>query len=159
MVVLDTPQSAISSFFKDSFRIIKEEIFLGLAKLGEECVVEVRDRPQERSWIDHTSNLRSSINYAVYEHGKKLIESALGAINGGQEGKKEGQKVANELAKEYTNTYALVVLAGMNYASFVEAIESKDVLASVELWARLKVDERVKKSVDKAMKRINLLKL
>lgn len=66
--------------------------------------------------------------------------------------------VAN-LAKEYSQVYALVVVAAMNYADFVEAKENKDVLASTELWARSVVDGKLKLAVDKAVSRINQIKL
>lgn len=64
-----------------------------------------------------------------------------------------------DLAKEYSQVYALVVVAAMNYADFVEAKENKDVLASTELWARSIVDGKLKLAVDKAVSRINQLKL
>ena len=64
-----------------------------------------------------------------------------------------------DLAKEYSQVYALVVVASMNYADFVEAKENKDVLASTELWARSVVDGKLKLAVDKAVSRINQIKL
>lgn len=64
-----------------------------------------------------------------------------------------------DLAKEYSQVYALVVVAAMNYADFVEAKENKDVLASTELWARSVVDSKLKLAVDKAVSRINQIKL
>lgn len=66
--------------------------------------------------------------------------------------------IAN-LAKEYSQVYALVVVAAMNYADFVEAKENKDVLASTELWARSVVDGKLKLAVDKAVSRINQIRL
>ncbi len=64
-----------------------------------------------------------------------------------------------DLAKEYSQVYALVVVAAMNYADFVEAKENKDVLASTELWARSVIDGKLKLAVDKAVSRINQIKL
>lgn len=64
-----------------------------------------------------------------------------------------------DLAKEYSQVYALVVVAAMNYADFVEAKENKDVLASAELWARSVVDGKLKLAVDKAVSRINQIRL
>lgn len=64
-----------------------------------------------------------------------------------------------DLAKEYSQVYALVVVAAMNYADFVEAKENKDVLASTELWARSVVDGKLKLAVNKAVSRINQIKL
>ena len=64
-----------------------------------------------------------------------------------------------DLSKEYSQVYALVVVAAMNYADFVEAKENKDVLASTELWARSVIDGKLKLAVDKAVSRINKIKL
>lgn len=64
-----------------------------------------------------------------------------------------------DLAKEYSQVYALVVVAAMNYADFVEAKENKDVLASTELWARSVIDGKLKFAVDKAVSRINQIRL
>lgn len=64
-----------------------------------------------------------------------------------------------DLAKEYSQVYALVVVAAMNYADFVEAKENKDVLASTELWARSVIDGKLKLAADKAVSRINQIKL
>ena len=64
-----------------------------------------------------------------------------------------------DLAKEYSQVYALVVVAAMNYVDFVEAKENKDVLASTELWARSVVDGKLKLAVDKAVSRINQIRL
>lgn len=64
-----------------------------------------------------------------------------------------------DLAKEYSQVYALVVVAAMNYADFVEAKENKDVLASTELWACSVVDGKLKLAVDKAVSRINQIRL
>lgn len=64
-----------------------------------------------------------------------------------------------DLSKEYSQVYALVVVAAMNYADFVEAKENKDVLASTELWARSVIDGKLKLAVDKAVSRINQIKL
>ena len=122
-------------------------------------MARVRDREQSESWIDRTGNLRSSIGYAVYDYGRKAIESSFAAVRGGSEGSTAGREMVNRLASEYSNVYALVVVAAMNYADFVEAKENKDVLASTELWARSVVDKRLKNAVDKALSRINKMNM
>ena len=154
-----TPKQAINAFFNTALNIMREEVDRALSYLGEQCIVRIRDRSAEDSWIDHTGNLRSSIGYAVYDYGKKYIESNFAVVRQGGKGASEGRKMVNELASKYANVYALVVVAGMNYAEFVEAIESKDVLASTESWARTKVDEYLNKAKDKAINRINKIKL
>lgn len=156
---MTTPISSVNKFFRLAIEIFKDEIFKAFAKLGEESVGKVRDRPGEESWFDQTGNLRSSIGYSVYDYGKKQIESAFETVKGGTEGSAEGRKMVAELASEYSKVFALVVVAAMNYADFVEAKENKDVLASTELWARSVVDTRLKQAVKKAIKRINQSRL
>lgn len=154
-----TKLSAVDAFFKKARQIIFDNIFTAFAKLGEECVARIRDRSFDESWIDHTQNLRSSIGYAIYDYGKKKIESAFETVGTGAQGSAEGKKMVADLTKQFAKVYALVVVAGMNYAEYVEAIETKDVLASTELWARSVVDERIQTAVDDAIKKINRLKL
>lgn len=137
--------------------IVKEEITNTLSYLGEQCVVKVRDRSGAVSWFDQTGNLRSSIGYAIYEEGRKEIESAFNVVKNGIQGSEEGKKLIDELAVLYSNTYALVVVAGMNYAEFVEARDNKDVLASAELFARKKVNSYLNKAMKRAKQKIERL--
>ena len=156
---MTTPQSALDAFFKKAFEIIKGEIFNAFAKLGEESVRKVRDRDQSESWIDHTANLRSSIGYSIYDYGVKQIESAFEVVKGGSVGSAEGKKMVAELASEYANVFALVIVAAMNYADKVEAIESKDVLESTRIWAQNEVNSRLERAKETAIKKINALTL
>lgn len=156
---LVTPQDAIKRFLENGIALIKSEIITAFAKLGEEATAKVRDRSAEESWIDHTSNLRSSIGYAVYDHASKVMESAFATLGSGMEGSSEGKKMVQELATDYSKVYALVVVAGMNYADFVEARENKDVLASTELWARSVVDNKLKLALDKAISKLNQMEI
>ena len=125
--------------------------------MSEECIAKIRDRSGSESWYDQTGNLRSSIGYAVYNYGIKQIESAFQIVRNGNEGSSEGKKMISQLGSEYSNAYALVVVAGMNYASNVEALENKDVLASTELWAKSIVDARLKRAKKAAIEKINKL--
>lgn len=156
---MTTSTNAVDAFFAKAFEIIKAEIESALAKLGEESVVKVRDRSQKESWIDHTSNLRSSIGYAIYDYGVKQIQSAFEVVSTGSLGSKEGKKMVAELAKEYSNVFALVVVAAMSYADYVEAIEGKDVLESTRIWAQNEVNARLAKAKEIAIRKINALTL
>lgn len=158
-IKLTTSQSVLNSFFESATAIIKQEILTAFVKLGEECDARIRDRSAEESWIDHTGNLRSSIGYAIFDYGRKQFESAFDSIGAGSNGSQEGRQMVADLAKEYSQVYALVVVAAMNYADFVEAKENKDVLASTELWARSVVDGKLKLAVERAVSRINQIKL
>lgn len=152
-----TPLSEVDRILYKSFEILKNEISNSLAKLGVECIAKIRDRSGDESWYDHSGNLRSSVGFAVYDHGVKLMQSAFKTVLQGSEGSVEGQKMISQLGSEYSNAYALVVVAGMNYASNVEALENKDVLASTELWAKSIVDARLKRAKKAAIEKINKL--
>ena len=123
-----------------------------LSKLGEQCVTKIRDRAGDKSWYDQTGNLRSSVGYVI-AHNKNIIQySTFNQVSQGSEGVKTGKDLAKELAKRYSNNYVLIVVAGMNYAEFVEAMDNKDVLASTELWAREQVPlmlEKLKRQIAK----------
>ena len=123
-----------------------------LSKLGEQCVTKIRDRAGDKSWYDQTGNLRSSVGYVI-AHNKNIIQySTFNQVKQGSEGVKTGKDLAEELAKRYSNNYVLIVVAGMNYAEFVEATDNKDVLASTELWAKEQVPlmlEKLKRQIAK----------
>lgn len=156
---MTTPTGALDGFMEKVFNIIQNEVFNALAKLGEESIAKIKDRSAAESWIDHTGNLRSSIGYAIYDHGMKMIQSAFQVVKNGGEGAAEGSKMIVELAKGYSKTYALVVVAGMNYADYVESLENKDVLASTELWAKGVVDARLERAKRAVLAKINKLTL
>lgn len=123
-----------------------------LSKLGEQCVTKIRDRAGDKSWYDQTGNLRSSVGYVI-AHNKNIIQySSFNQVKQGSEGVKTGKDLAKELAKRYSNNYVLIVVAGMNYAEFVEAMDNKDVIASTELWVKEQVPlmlEKLKKQIAK----------
>lgn len=138
--------------------IIAEEIVRALSYLGEECVIKIRDRSAEASWYDQTGNLRSSVGYAVYQNGNISVESSFNQVKNGTVGVNEGKKTIIELATKYANNeFTLVILAGMEYAEYVEAMENKDVLASTELWARGEVESRIQNALKRADARITKL--
>lgn len=154
---MSTPMSEVSDIMKQIPMIMKDELQKSLSFLGEQCVARIRDRSFEESWIDHTGNLRSSIGYSIYDHGKKVIQSAFPVVRQGNEGQSEGNKYINELAEQYSKVYALVVVAAMSYAEYVEAINGKDVLASTEVWAKSKVEAYVQNAITHAENRIQKL--
>lgn len=145
----------LNSFLKRYAQIVHEEMTRTLSYLGEQSVRMARDRSAEDSWFDQTGNLRSSVGYAVYEMGRKKIESAFPIVKEGSEGAAEGKRMIDELARLYANTYTLVVVAAMSYAEYVESLKSKDVLASTELWATAQVDAYMAKTKQRVEQRVS----
>lgn len=103
---------------------------------GEKLTAHIRNRSKQESWIDQTGNLRSSVGYVVTKNGAKVGSSTFQQVKDGAEGAKIGAAEAERRALEQKADYAVSVVAGMEYAEFVEAHENKDVLASARLIAQ-----------------------
>ena len=154
-----TSMKAIDELFQKAAKIIFDRVQYNLNYLGLLCVRRIRDRCGDESWYDQTGNLRSSIGYAIYSYGMKQIESAFDSVLGGSEGSQKGKKMVADLASKYSDTYALVVVAAMEYADYVEAIDSKDVLASTEIYAKSEVNRYLDKAIKEAEKEIQKLEV
>lgn len=142
---MTTPMSEVNAAIKAEAERAEMLTIRALSYLGEKCVIEAKDRPQESSWFDQSGNLRSSIGYVVVSNGRIVQYSDFNPVKQGYEGLKEGKELAAELARKYTSGYALVVVAGMNYAELVEAMDNKVVLASAELYARQELPNMMNK--------------
>ena len=154
MAVKVTGTDSIKAVLDRAPDILREEIIVQLAYLGEESVKMAReDHPG--NWMDQTGNLRSSVGYAIYDYGKKVMQSAFDEVKDGAQGAKIGKEYIESLATQYAQTYALVVVAGMEYAEFVEI--KRDVLQGAEAKAKQVCDERIRRAVETAVKRINIL--
>lgn len=150
-IKLETPQSDINAYLNHCKEIVDSQIKRTLSRLGEEAVIIARDRPQNESWIDHTGNLRSSIGYAIYENKEEVIEGGFTQTSAPEGDGSEGQTTGKKFVKSQSDiignsSHTLVVVAGMNYAAKVEAMENKDVLATAELKTRAKLPEYIKRT-------------
>lgn len=142
---MTTPMSEINAAIQAEIERADMLTIRALSLLGEMCVIEAKDRPQESSWYDQSGNLRSSIGYVIVRDGKIVTYSKFNQVKQGSDGVKEGKELAQELAKKYISGYALIVVAGMNYAELVEAMDNKNVLASAELFARQEMPKMMAK--------------
>lgn len=119
--------------------LIEDKIIERLIYLGEQCVTVARNIPPEIGFIDRTGNLRSSIGYVVYAHGKEVAASFPGSES---EGVNAGKKTAKDVGSGIQG-YVLVVVAGMEYATYVEST-GRDVLTSAESFAKQNVDKIIR---------------
>lgn len=96
-----------------------------------------------------TGNLVSSVGYAIVCNGQIVTMSSFQAIAGskgdGQEGSAKGKAFVKELAMRYPQGYALILVAGMHYASYVQELYHRDVLVSGSLVAEQLVREMQEK--------------
>ena len=137
--------SEINAAIKAEVERVNTLTIRALSYLGELCIIEAKDRPQELSWFDQSGNLRSSIGYVIVHNGKIIKYSTFNQVKQGTDRIKEGKELATEIAKQYVSGYALIVVAGMNYAELVEAMDNKNVLASAELFARKELPKMMMK--------------
>ena len=133
-----------NTLMKESQRVERLTI-RALSYLGEQCVTRVRDREGDKSWYDRSGNLRSSVGYVISHNGNIVQYSDFNQVKQGSEGVNVGKDLAEEIVKRYSNDYVLVIVAGMNYAEYVEAMDNKDVLASTELWSIDQVPKMLEK--------------
>ncbi len=142
---MNTPMSEVQVVIRAEAERVERLTIRALSYLGEQCVIKARDRSSEESWFDQTGNLRSSIGYVIAHNGSIIGYSDFQQVKNGSEGVQTGKEFATELIKKYSIGYALVVVAGMNYAEYVEAMDNKDVLATPELFARKELPKMMQK--------------
>lgn len=127
----------LDATFRAFLAEVERQIIESLCRIGEEAVKLAKLIPPERGFRDQTGNLRSSIGYVVVKDGKP-VNVSFGAVKGGHAGVNEGQRLALQVGSGYTDGYALVVVAGMNYAVHVES-KGRDVLTSAEKFAEKEI--------------------
>lgn len=100
----------------------EENIVRVLKFMGEKAINEARENG---NYKDRTANLRNSIGYMITINGV-IVQNHFSVSLGG----KEAQSLAKRIASGYSGI-VLVVVAGMNYALYVES-KGRNVLTSAE---------------------------
>lgn len=110
--------------------------------VGLECVREARTK---RRYTDQTGNLRSSTGYCVLYDGVVVHQSGFEAVKPtATQGAASGRELMNKLIAENSTGIVLIVVAGMNYAAYVEA-KGLNVLDSSEIMAKKLVRKTLKR--------------
>lgn len=112
---------------------LEQRIAMCLTTLGESCNTKAR---QDGNYNDVSGDLRSSIGYGVVANGKIVKIGGFKQVKQGSKGVADGIALVEELASNYPRGYALIVVAGAKHAEKVEALDSKAVLTSAELYAK-----------------------
>ena len=125
---------------------IEKKQIARLQILGEMCLVEARTN---KGYMMQTGALLSSTGYEVFVDGVAIhsqFDAASGAeSNAAETGIKSGQNIAEIIGKG-TKGIALVVVAGMNYAAYVEA-KGYNVLSSAEHLAERELPRMLEKLI------------
>jgi hypothetical protein len=136
-----TPEKQIMRYMDGEISAREQVIIRRLQYVGEQCVAQARDHG---SYQDQTGNLRSSVGYVIVRNGVILSGSNFDTVRGGSQGQSEGRKFVQEIAAKFNKGIALIVVAGMEYAGYVEA-KGYDVLTSSEMLAQREVPRLLSK--------------
>lgn len=119
-----------------------------LQYLGESLAKYAKD---QHTYTDQTGNLTNSIGYAVVRKGKIVT---YGGENQPGEGAADGLKVATQMAANLQNTFSLIIVAGMNYAAYVES-KGYNVILPAQFKAMKDFPEAMKRLQDMAKQKAN----
>lgn len=129
----------LDAVFKELLLKTERQIIETLQHVGEEAVKLAR-LPHAKDWEDQTGNLRASIGYMVFKDGGAIFGDFQNVKNS-DTGVAEGERLAASVG-EKTEGYALVVVAGMNYAVHVES-KGRDVLTGAEAYAKRQIAQEL----------------
>jgi hypothetical protein len=140
----------LDDLFGKIYRRYEEKIKPSVMEaVGLACMEAVAAAKQKDTYKDRTGNLRSSIGYAIYDSGKRVASFfqenpvAPGVIRekykyktkegvktgvrdvetggSGAGGTKGGKKLADEVGRYFPDDIVAVIVAGMDYALWVES--------------------------------------
>lgn len=128
-----------------SVRIEKALVFL-----LESVVAELVNHAKlNASYTDRTSNLKSSIGGAVLKNGRPITYKGF---DGANEGETEGKTFLDSIISNFSKGYTVIIVAGMEYATYVENYHGLNVLKKTELKflsEKEQILNRLKKAIDK----------
>lgn len=129
-------------------RIETAFVFL-LKSLGEKLVKYAKDN---HNYQDQTGNLTNSIGYAIVRENNILYY-------GGSDQPGDGADAMLKAAMDYANTLnsdiSLIIVAGMNYAAYVES-KGYNVILPAELKAKSELPYEIAKFIELVNKKAKL---
>lgn len=136
--------SDINSYLQKRLDTLDGLMIINLNFLGMECVNLAKSLD---TYTDRTGNLRNSIGYVVVKHGN-VVSSVFEEGKRGPDfdskevpGERVGEIFAKSLAKDFKNGYAVIVVAGMEYASYIEDVKHLDVIAPAQAFAKTRINQ------------------
>ena len=136
-------EAEFNKHFDSKVEELNKKILTAFIYAGNDFVTACRNQPADHSlgfYLNDTNNLRNSIGYYIYQWGEeaKAVEHGTASDN--------RQLVSSVVSKQ---GFQLIGVAGMNYASYVEAkgynvltiqknaffVKIKEYLKEVKKWA------------------------
>lgn len=138
-----SPKGQAKRFVERTMAMKKQAIINNYFYVGEAALEVART---QHKYKRRSGNLTSSVGYAILDDGKVVMMSKFEVVGNGEKGADEGRKFLKRLISENSKGLVFIMVAGMSYASYVEAM-SLDVLESAELLSK-----RMLPSLCKALK-------
>ncbi|MBP3768387.1 MAG: HK97 gp10 family phage protein [Prevotella sp.] len=135
-----SPRNALGQYLERKVSDLRRVLLNNLIYVGEEAVKEARQRGRYK---DQTGNLRSSIGYCILDDGVPVTFGGFKVVKDGRQGAQQGRKFLDSLISEHSTGLVLIVVAGMEYAQYVEAM-NLNVLDSAEQLAERLVPQMIK---------------
>ena len=118
--------SDISKSLNQQIEVINKQVLMIMQYVGETGVNIART---SGSYHDRTGNLRSSVGLLIIDNG---VVTSRNIVAKSVEAKASVDAFISELSAKYTKGMVLILLAGMDYASKVSAM-NYDVIDSAEI--------------------------
>lgn len=137
-----TPPQNMSQDIEDALRKkLADELDAIVDSLYEIGLSAVNTIRQNHAYKDQTGNLTSSVGCAVVVNGDIMQISGFEAIKPtGAQGSQDGKAYIQSLASQFPTGITLIVVAGMNYAAYVER-RGIGGMTGGELFARQAVED------------------
>lgn len=127
-----TPKGHAKAFVDKHMALKRQVIINNYIDVGEAALEVART---QHGYSRQTGNLTSSTGYCILDNGKVLVMSSFEVVDNGKKGAEEGRKFLRKLISENSKGLVFIMVAGMSYASYVEAM-SLDVLRSAEMLSK-----------------------
>lgn len=135
-------------------KAVDEAVVEAFAEAGTLAVNGIRSGEMS-NWQDDTGALRSSIGFVVCHKGRIIKSSGFDTVLNGAEGSEKGRKLCETLAVEYSRyNFVLIVVAGEEYAVYVEAVESRVVLAGGQLFIEKNIIRMLQDKINQAIRKL-----
>ena len=131
---------------KEEAQRIEADLLYLLEYLVEELINHAKESAE---YEDQTSNLKGSIGGVVLKDGKPITYRGFIQEGKGDKGPKEGLSFINYLSGIFNQGYVILVVAGMEYATYVEDIHQLNVLSKTELLMNKELPLMLAKLKDK----------
>lgn len=137
-----TPRQSIEQHMQLEIQKKEQALLYYLAYIGESVVNIAKET---RGYTDRTGNLVSSIGYVLVKDGRVVQSPSFDQTMDGATGAQQGEEFAIQKAAELIpRGFGIVVVAGMDYATYVEAT-GRNVLTRSEIEARNMAEEMAQK--------------